>query len=185
MPEAPDWMYPEEWLTPDDVQIDLDVSDDSHQVAYDHLERKLGHVVVEDRPAYFDKWDRITPLDSDAPDFNAERDEDVEFDAAEAFHYCYRAALRNAVVYLVHSLSSKGRDDGYRPWSPRVDVDESYEPPESVFEDVLEMPETPFRTLEHEPYESVEALYGDLTESEEILLQNGNQRVITTRIRRL
>lgn len=185
MAKIADWMMPEEWLTKEDVEIDLKYPDSGRQVSYNHLERKLGNVVVETRPTFFDNWDRITPLAEDDPQFNATRDEDAEFDAVEAFDYCYRAVVRRALIYMVHSVSSS-EEEAYRPWSPRLDTDDPYQPPEELFADIVEsvpLPDTPFKTIECDPYENIDDLYEDLVASNDILLEQGNERILTTRVK--
>jgi len=190
MRDPPKWMYPEGWFDnyenirkPEAVDVKLQGDFDEDQRSYSQIESMLENVVIDDRPDFLSTWYQVTPLaGSDAPPY-AEHDENVDFDAREAFYYCYRAKLRIGAIYLLHSLTN-GNHENWTPWSPHAYEPDEYEHPSDLFEMVLEgtsMPFTRFKYKSGEPYEDVETLFDAITTSDKILLKSNDRTVVTTR----
>lgn len=185
MTEIPQWMFPRDWIDdPENVKVEITAEYEGRtdrQASYGNLEETLKHVGVVSRPAFLDKWERVIAVTNGyTPPKTAERDANADFNAAEAFEYCYRSVTRYGAVYLTHAVTpfeeTNRGDSKRRPWSPRWDGDDPYQNPVQLFEEVLaeaSMPPTPFVPVGSDnTYASLDALYADLLACDELALRD-------------
>ncbi|QCC60217.1 hypothetical protein [Natrinema thermotolerans] len=174
-----------DWIDdPDDIEVDIKAEyEDSNRrgATYENLAETLSHVAAVSRPDFLDEWDRVIAVTNGyTPRDDAQWKSDADFDAAEAFDYCYRYVTRQGAIYLSHVVAAQGENErgdfDRRPWSPRWDGRDPYQNPVELFTDIMsgdQMPPTPFMPIgEGQNYTSLDDLYEDLVSCDKLALRD-------------